>query len=170
MARPEQCSGCNKKTTIHFTQIINNKVYKLDMCEDCPLKKEVIDPGNFSLTDIFKSGKETVIKQEQEDTVCKTCGMTQVEFEKRGRLGCPECYTYFGAAIQTIAKDMHYGITHKGKQPTLAVKRVDLNHQVSGMREELDIAIDAEDFEQAAILRDKIIEIEAKLGKLTQTS
>ena len=170
MARPEQCSGCTKKTTIHFTQIINNKVYKLDMCEDCPLKKEVIDPGNFSLTDIFKTEKEASLKQNLDEIMCETCGMTQVEFEKRGRLGCPDCYTYFKPTIQTIAKDMHYGVAHKGKRPNLAVERIDLNHQVNQMKEDLERAIEVEDFEQAAILRDKIIEIEGKLGELMRTS
>ena len=170
MARPEQCSGCNKKTTIHFTQIINNKVYKLDMCEDCPLKKEVIDPGNFSLTDIFKAEQESSLKQDHNDAMCETCGMTQVEFEKRGRLGCPDCYTYFKPAIRTIAKDMHYGTTHKGKCPHLAMERIGLNQQATQMKEDLEKAIEVEDFEQAAILRDKIIEIEGKLGELTRIS
>lgn len=170
MARPEQCSGCNKKTTIHFTQIINNKVYKLDMCEDCPLKKEVIDPGNFSLTDIFKTEQEASIRQDYSNVVCETCGMTQAEFEKRGRLGCPDCYTYFKPAIRTITKDMHYGSTHKGKFPHLAMERIELNQQASRMKEDLEKAIEVEDFEQAAILRDKIIEIEGKLGELTRIS
>lgn len=170
MARPDQCSGCNKKTTIHFTQIVNNKVYKLDMCEDCPLKKEVIDPGNFSLTEIFKSKGEASIKQQQGDTVCETCGMTQVEFEKRGRLGCPDCYTYFETSVLTLAKEMHYGVIHKGKRPALAIQRVDLSAQVDQMRVDLEKAIEVEDFEQAAILRDQIIEKEVQLGELNPAS
>lgn len=169
MARPEQCSDCTKKTTIHFTQIINGKVYKLDMCEDCPLKKEVIDPGNFSLTDIFNpAGMESGQPQQQGDYVCSTCGMTQVEFEKRGRFGCPDCYTHFAPAVLSMVKDMHYGTTHRGKRPKIALKRIDLSQQVELLKQRLNTAVAEEDFEQAALLRDQIIELEAQLTVLTQ--
>ena len=169
MARPEQCSGCTKKTTIHFTQIINNKVYKLDMCEDCPLKKEVIDPGNFSLTDIFKAGEsDSAVSQQHGDLVCESCGMTQVDFEKRGRFGCPDCYTYFAPAVRTMVKDMHYGTVHRGKKPRLALQRIDLNQKIEALKDELNESIESENFEQAAVLRDKIFEIESQLGVLTR--
>jgi protein arginine kinase activator len=166
MARPEQCSDCTKKTTIHFTQIINNKVYKLDMCEDCPMKKEVIDPGSFSLTEIFGvesgSGKPKGL-------VCNTCGLTDDEFEKRGRFGCPDCYTSFEPTIRTMIKDMHYGTRHTGKKARLAVKRVDLNGQIQQLKSELNDAVRREDFEQAAVIRDKIIDLEAQVGSMMGT-
>jgi len=170
MARPEQCSGCNKKTTIHFTQIINNKVYKLDMCEDCPLKKEVIDPGNFSLTDIFSPGeKEGQVPQQSGDLVCESCGMTQVDFEKKGRFGCPDCYTYFAPAVRAMLKDMHYGTTHRGKMPNLALERIDLTQKIIELKEQQSAAVRDEDFEQAAVLRDQIVEIESQLEVLSKT-
>ena len=169
MARPEQCSGCNKKTTIHFTQIINNKVYKLDMCEDCPLKKEVIDPGNFSLTDIFSSeDKSSQVPQQTGDLVCDSCGMTQVDFEKKGRFGCPDCYTYFAPAVRTMLKDMHYGTTHRGKTPSLALERIDLTQKINELKEQQSAAVREEDFEQAAVLRDQIVEIESQLEVLSK--
>jgi protein arginine kinase activator len=164
MARPEQCKDCTKKTTIHFTQIINNKVYKLDMCEDCPMKKEVIDPGSFSLTEIF--GNEPG-EPKGKGLACATCGLTEEEFEKRGRLGCPDCYEHFAPAVRTLIKDMHYGTTHVGKKAKLAVKRVDLNGQIQQLKTELSEAIKSENFEQAAVLRDKIIELEAQVGAMT---
>jgi protein arginine kinase activator len=164
MARPEQCSDCTKKTTIHFTQIINNKVYKLDMCEDCPLKKEVIDPGNFSLTEIFNPASKTVA---QGDFACESCGMTQVEFEKRGRFGCPDCYTHFAPAVSSMVKDMHYGTDHRGKKPRLALERIDLSQKVQHLRQALSHAVKQEDFEQAAVIRDQILAIESQLAVLS---
>lgn len=168
MARPEQCSNCTKKTTIHFTQIINNKVYKLDMCEDCPLKKDVIDPGNFSLTDIFKPEEANMEEVPTQDVSCEACGFTHSEFEKRGRLGCPECYTWFEQPIRNVIKDMHYGMEHSGKLPSLAVERVSLNQKMVDLKKDLEKVIAEEDFEQAAELRDQIVELESKLSGLTE--
>ena len=51
MAKPEQCSHCKKPATIHLTQIIDNKIHKVDLCEDCPYKQGVTDPEGFSLAD-----------------------------------------------------------------------------------------------------------------------
>lgn len=142
------------------------------MCEDCPLKKEIIDPGNFSLTEIFKAD---IAKPESGaltmgDAVCETCGFSQVEFEKRGRLGCPDCYTHFEPAVRSLIKDMHYGNTHKGKQPQIAVQRVDLSNRMSDLKKQLDGAVETEDFENAATIRDQIIELENQLNKLTEVS
>lgn len=168
MARPEQCSHCNKKATIHFSQIVNNKVYKLDMCEECPLKKEVIDPGNFSISEIFDPQPKTA-KIVADNSSCPSCGFTYKDFEKRGRLGCPDCFNHFTGAVDVIVKDMHYGVEHNGKAPEIALKRVGLTKEITQVRNDLDAAITNEDFEQAAILRDKIVELEESMTALSES-
>jgi protein arginine kinase activator len=168
MARPEQCSDCTKKTTIHFTQILNNKVYKLDMCEDCPFKKQVIDPGNFSMSEVFSQGAASA--KTSSTAACPTCGMTHAEFEKRGRLGCPGCYDAFAPAITTLVRDMHIDLAHKGKRPSIALQRINLNTRISDLRQHLAEAIKTEDFEQAATLRDQIIELESEMLTLSRSA
>jgi len=166
MARPEQCSGCTKPTTIHLSQIINNKIYKLDICEDCPLKKQVLDQGPFSLSEIFKIAMPQ--SKAGASMVCPECGFTLAEFEKRGRMGCPECYTHFGPSIEPIIEEMHPGTTHAGKCPGLSMKRVDLHREMQRLKQDLQSAVQEEAYEQAAIIRDKIRDLEVRIESLAE--
>ena len=53
MAENLKCSICNKEATVHLTQIVNNKIHKVDLCESCAQKKGVTDPEGFSLADLL---------------------------------------------------------------------------------------------------------------------
>ena len=56
MANPIKCSLCGKPATVHLTQIINNKIHKVDLCEDCAKAKGVTDPAGFSLAVLLIKG------------------------------------------------------------------------------------------------------------------
>ena len=53
MANPLKCDLCSKPATVHLTQIVNNKVHKVDLCEECAQAKGVTDPSGFSLADLL---------------------------------------------------------------------------------------------------------------------
>ena len=53
MANPLKCDLCAKPATVHLTQIVNNKVHKVDLCEACAQAKGVTDPSGFSLADLL---------------------------------------------------------------------------------------------------------------------
>ena len=53
MANPLKCDLCSKSATVHLTQIVNNKVHKVDLCEECAQAKGVTDPSGFSLADLL---------------------------------------------------------------------------------------------------------------------
>src|ERR1017187_1129944 len=53
MANPLKCDICSKPATVHLTQILDNKVHKVDLCEECAQAKGVTDPSGFSLADLL---------------------------------------------------------------------------------------------------------------------
>ena len=96
-----KCNLCGKPATVHLTQIVNNQIHKLDLCEDCAAAKGVTDPSGFSLADLLikSSGGESASSSQ---LVCEHCGFTQADFKKHGRFGCPQCYDRFRPILEPV--------------------------------------------------------------------
>jgi protein arginine kinase activator len=87
---------------------------------------------------------------------CPRCGFTQADFKKSGRLGCPDCYKTFAEGLSGLLKTMHKGTRHAGKAPeSLRVSR-EFADRLKVLQKKLTKAIESEDFELAARLRDEI--------------
>lgn len=158
MAKPEQCAHCGKPATIHLTQIINNKIHKVDLCEECPHKQGVTDPEGFSLADFLL--KPAAMAAATENLRCEHCGFTPSDFKKTGRFGCPHCYESFKGMLKPMLVNMHRDTHHRGKVPEKAVARIEHQAKLGSLRRELEEAIGQEQYEQAARLRDAIRELE----------
>ena len=154
MAKPEQCSHCKKPATIHLTQIINNKIHKVDLCEDCPYKQGVTDPEGFSLADFLLKPPASLITDQP--VKCEVCGFTPKDFKKTGRFGCPACYTSFKDILQPMLTNMHKDVLHRGKVPEKALARMSRQRRIDQLESDLGEAIKTENYEEAARLRDLI--------------
>ena len=154
MAKPEQCSHCTKPATIHLTQIVNNKIHKVDLCEDCPFKKGVTDPEGFSLADFILKPPAELISESL--IQCESCGMTPSDFKKTGRFGCPDCYETFSDILEPMLKNMHKDSVHCGKVPAAAIARISRKRRLEQLHSDLKLAIEAENYEEAARIRDLI--------------
>jgi protein arginine kinase activator len=153
------CCVCKEKpATVHLTQIAGDKVQKVDLCEDCAKQKGVNDPAGFSLADLLLGlGASQEIEQfGGADLKCPKCGFTQADFKKSGRLGCPECYKTFAEGLSGLLKSMHKGVRHVGKVPEALRQSRDMNERLKSLQKKLSKAIEDENFEQAAVLRDEI--------------
>jgi len=110
------CTICKEKpATVHLTQIVGDKMQKLDLCEDCAKAKGVNDPGSFALADLMLGlGASQEIEQAGGgvETKCPRCGFTQADFKKSGRLGCPECYRTFAEPLGASALGQVVEITN----------------------------------------------------------
>ena len=100
---------------------------------------------------------------------CTRCGFTQADFKKAGRLGCPECYKTFSEPLEGLLKTMHKGTRHVGKVPESLRQNRDLSDRVKTLEKRLGKAIEDEDFEQAALLRDEIKHAKARLTSPSTT-
>ena len=168
-----QCSNCKEKpATVHLTQIVGDKMQKLDLCEDCAKAKGVNDPGGFALADLMLG---LGASQEMEQSAggveikCPRCGFTQADFKKSGRLGCPECYKTFAEGLEGLLKTMHKGTRHAGKVPEALRESREQTDRLKSLQKKLDKAIKEEDFEQAAQLRDELKQLAPRGTGLTVT-
>jgi len=160
MADNLKCSLCDSEATVHLTQIVNNKIHKVDLCETCAQTKGVTDPEGFSLADLLS---HTALSPERGDKqiVCPECGYETADFRRTGRLGCAHCYTCFSSLVKPVLEDMHAGERHTGKVPKLASKRLSSQQELQDLNAALARAVAAEAYEEAARYRDQIKALEA---------
>jgi len=167
------CCICKEKeATVHLTQIAGDKMQKVDLCEECAKTKGVNDPTGFSLADLLLGlGASQEIEQAGGGSglKCPTCGFTQADFKKAGRLGCSACYGTFAEPLGGLLKTMHKGTRHVGKVPESLRENRDLSDQLKQLQKKLAQAIQQEDFEEAAILRDEIKQTTARATNPTTT-
>jgi protein arginine kinase activator len=158
MANPLKCDLCAKPATVHLTQIVNNKVHKVDLCEACAQAKGVTDPSGFSLADLLLKASLN-IEPSAAGVRCEQCGFTQTDFKKHGRFGCPACYETFKGIVEPMLDNMHKGITHTGKVPQRALERKSLYDRLTKLEIDLTEAIKTERYEDAARARDEISQV-----------
>ncbi|HZT22604.1 MAG TPA: UvrB/UvrC motif-containing protein [Verrucomicrobiae bacterium] len=155
------CSICKEKpATVHLTQIVGDKMQKLDLCEACAKAKGLNDPTGFSLADadvLFGLGASQELESAGgAELKCPRCGFTQADLKKSGRLGCPECYRTFAEGLAGLLKTMHKGTRHVGKAPEALRASRDHADRLRTLQKKLAKAIEEENFEEAAQLRDQI--------------
>lgn len=159
------CEKCGKReATTYYSENINGKKREMHLCSECA-KDEGIGNFNFGFTfpslfsDFFGDERYAPLAEEKK---CPTCNMTLSEFSRTGRVGCPDCYTAFEDEFRPMLLKMQKGDRHKGSRPGSEPEK---KHTVDSLKAELKEAIEKEDFERAAVLRDKIKEEENKNEK-----
>jgi protein arginine kinase activator len=165
-----QCENCGERpAAIHLTQIVNNTVTQQHLCEVCAAEKGVhteASVAKFPLSDFLASmGEEgTPATPATEAGACPACGGTLRDFQETGRLGCAVCYTTFAAHLRTLLRRVHGSSQHVGP-PYVGPDGADQAGappppDLERLRDQLRRAVDAEDFELAAQLRDRIRSLE----------
>jgi protein arginine kinase activator len=161
-----QCEICKeKKATVHFKQVCDGTAKEMYICEACAAKKGFNVEAPVGLTDfLFGIGSPKMAKKTAEDKACPACHMRRSDFRKTSRLGCPACYETFADDLAPMLEEMHRGGTHTGKAPTDSSR----SSRVSDLRKALERAVAAQNFEEAARLRDLIREgnVESSKGKV----
>lgn len=162
-----QCDICGKsEATVHLTEIINNEVTKLHLCEGCAKEKASEMEEHFGLADLLAGLADFGMQVESSEMTklkCQNCGFSYMDFKKAGRLGCGECYEAFGKNITPLLKRIHGSDQHYGKAPMKAKRVIKVRDDIQDLKSRLQKAIQMEEFEEAAKLRDKIKELEKKM-------
>jgi len=178
------CDDCKvREANVHLTHVGEDGAETFHLCEDCARERGVPIPdsdiilkglealagavgaasssgaGNVKVTVKPKEGGsvgQVAAREEEEDIVCRNCGMKFSEFRSGGRLGCAECYDSFETHIDRILVQIHGASGHKGKRYGKQSPRRGGKAGLERLRRELDAAVKAEQFEQAAVIRDEI--------------
>ena len=159
MAESHKCQICGKPATVHLTQIVGNKIHKIDLCEECAKAKGITDPEGFSMAELLGgegAEAETHSHIPAESVVCTSCGFTPKDFKKTGLFGCPDCYESFAPIIMPMLRTMHRDVVHKGKIPARSMERMSIRTKMSALETQLNDAVKEERFEDAARLRDEL--------------
>lgn len=167
------CDICTKnEATVHLTEIVDEQMTELHLCEDCAREKSVEMEQQFGLSDLLAGlsdfGKQ-VEGKEISKIQCPYCKLTYGDFKKIGRLGCSKCYSSFSKYLVPLLKRIHGSSTHMGKFPAgvaapESIKKQEVKtkegNELTELKDKLYEAIKLENFEEAAKLRDKIKEME----------
>ena len=160
------CDICGKfEATVHLTEIVNEEVTKLHLCEACAREKGAEMEEHFGLSDLLAGLSDIGAQLEPEvvETIkCPVCGFTYQNFRKVGRLGCGACYEAFKKQLAPLLRRIHGADRHVGKVPLTVGKTVKDTRDLQELKVRMEKAIQAEEFEEAARLRDKIRESEKK--------
>ena len=163
------CDVCGKKeATVHLTEIVNEQVTKLNLCEDCAREKGAEMEEHFGLSELLAGLTDMGTAVEPEIAIsikCHNCGLTYQNFRKLGRLGCSECYEEFKKELAPLLKRIHGSDRHVGKVPLKGGKTIKDTRTLQDLKMQLEKAIQTEEFEEAAKLRDKIRDLESKRAK-----
>ena len=162
-----KCDNCNKAATVHLTEIKNGKKIEKHLCEQCAAQNEGVPikshtPINELLTNFVMAHSGL---QKELGVTCDQCGITWAEFRQSGLLGCSHDYDQFEKDLTPLLQRAHEGANHHtGKVPTRTgtsgVPRKRKTVDVSKLKKELTGALEAEDYERAAKLRDAIKQAE----------
>ncbi len=160
------CDICGKnQATVHLTEIINDQITELHLCEQCAQEKSQEMEQQFGLSDLLAGMVEfdkPSLDKETTALKCMSCKLSYAEFKKIGRLGCGECYDTFKKYLGPLLKRIHGSNQHLGKSPLKTSKGLKKKIDAQDLRLKLQKAIENEAFEEAAKIRDEIKELEKK--------
>jgi protein arginine kinase activator len=151
------CQQCKKQTaTVHLTDLVKGDKRERHLCEECAAKEGIAVKQHVSINDVLSTFLQSGV-QELAKLRCSECGTSFVEFRSQGVLGCPKDYEVFGDALASVIERAQDGETHHtGKKPGQHLKTNPVQEERLRLQRELREAIEREDYEQAAQIRDRL--------------
>lgn len=172
------CQNCGEnEANVKYTQIINGVKKEMALCEKCS-KTLGVDKIDFNIPISFSSFLGDFLSEYDNSNFipmiatpkelrCNTCNMSYDEFMNTGKFGCSNCYDAFSDRIDSVLKRLHGENTHTGRKGKVN-KKVEIAQQENklskkdSLKQELQKAIEQENYEQAAKIRDEIKKLEKK--------
>jgi protein arginine kinase activator len=156
------CQNCKKRTaTVHLTDLVQGDKRERHLCEECASTEGITVKQHISINDVlnsFLSSQSSI--QSLANIKCPECGMTFMEFRSKGVLGCPNDYDVFNQALESLIERAQGGATrHTGKAPGQEVELDPEQQKKMEMQRALREAVEREDYEEAAQLRDQLKEL-----------
>ncbi len=155
------CDHCGERdAAVHLTTIVNNEVRQQHLCERCAAERGVettVAAPKHPLGDFLHAVQQQALTPAAESGRCTFCGATMSDFRTTGRWGCARCYTTFEGSMRELLRRVHGNSRHAGTSYLAPQPTLDEHATILGeLKERLRRAIDTEQFELAADLRDRI--------------
>jgi len=151
-----KCDQCENTATVHITDIISGKKNEVHFCEECANKLGATIEVDYEIPDLLGKLAQAIPMREETDveTSCNDCGISFAEFRNHGRFGCARDYQVFRDVLLPILEKIHGGVDHLGKVPSRANQSIADENLLIQKRNQLHTAIEKEEYERAAELRD----------------
>ena len=166
------CQSCGKnEANTHIKKIINGKVEEYMLCNNCAKKMgygSAFDNFNLNLDSFLGSFFTESMPKAQiknESLRCKNCGLSFEDISSTGKVGCANCYTTFYDKLMPFIKRIHGNTNHSGKLAGTVSKSKKIENEINSLKQELNKAIETQNFELAAELRDEIRKLESEVKK-----
>jgi protein arginine kinase activator len=158
------CENCQKnEATVHLTEIVDGARTEAHLCERCAQEQGIAVKSHIPINELLGSllasqpSDDELFGLSDKELSCPHCGFTLEQYRKEGVLGCPNDYDVFEKALLPLIEKAHDGkTTHCGKVPSKMPKDTKKQIELSSLRQQLEAAVQSEDYEMAAKLRDKI--------------
>jgi protein arginine kinase activator len=160
------CADCHTvKATVHFTQIVNDETETFHLCTACAQKRGLKagpSENQVPLSDFLSEmGAPIFTKATNANVACPRCGCTFRQFRKTGRLGCAHCYSTFEQEMSALLRKIHGSNEHVGIAQEESIGPLSEEEaQLLMLRRQLRQAVEREEYERAAELRDAITQLE----------
>jgi len=171
------CQYCKKaRATVHLTEIDpdSNEPHEMHLCEECardsggiqkPPPPPKVSTISFTTSIVGLAGKAGSGASSSK-IVCPDCGMTNQEFRLKGRFGCVGCYDVFEESLVALLEKVHGATQYVGPEPVSAEgsrTAAAMEQELVDLRRRMNRLVKNENYEEAAHLRDQIVELEQQL-------
>ncbi len=172
-----KCQDCGRRDSlIHLSEIRDGEIVSTWLCPSCAAARQLpgftagdsefrepVGANDASSLASFLShdiDSESLFDTPDEPLVCANCGFSLQDYRQQNRLGCAHCYRVLASVLQPIMTRYHGRCLHLGRTPTGLTGGSTILVELTRQRVELERAIQVEDFESAARIRDLIQELE----------
>jgi protein arginine kinase activator len=157
--QPQLCDSCRQHSAeLTVTEVDKHgKSATLHLCAECARERGVTAQGadKVAVAEVLLELKNRV-KDDDRKLICPNCKLTYADFQASSRLGCAECYNAFAERLLPLIKRIHGAVKHTGRALPEDRGAATRSFEVQRLRRELHAAIEAENYEQAAAVRDRI--------------
>jgi protein arginine kinase activator len=162
------CEGCHERdAVVRLTQVAGDDVTTVHLCSKCAAERGIETAADVAQTPLgaflaaMDKGGAPMAAAAATGDACAECGATLQDFRASGRLGCPACWIAFERPLRDLLRRLHGATRHTGEgygRGAVSELTIPERHDRSRteLREQLQLAIDAEQFERAAELRDQL--------------
>ncbi len=171
------CDNCHKnEAVVYVTEVTPEGQVEHHLCEQCAARIGLLNEKNnvFSINDFLSgifnhnspadSGSAAEQVSLKNQLVCPSCHMSYADFTRTGKIGCSVCYKTFGSRLEPLLRRIHGSTSHIGKIPRRAGGTLGMKKEIASLRRQIAKHIEAEEYEQAAVLRDRIKLLENELN------
>jgi len=156
------CPKCHSKiATVRYAEVVDGKVTERLLCLECINRLQVEEAKGFAFSSPTLVKRKPPVADVVNEAVrtgrrCPSCSTLLSDILERGKVGCAKCYEEFSDQLAPHLYGMHFTLSHKGKMPHFDDAREHLRLDLQSKRALLRRVLRAENYEEAARLRDDI--------------